>query len=184
MTTDHMELRAAAASSGNPVLDDFRPETIAVSRLDLQELLAAYDALAHPAAPKGKYSAEFEEAWAEYPKRPGNSKADAYIQWNARMKKGATPEQMVEGTRRYAAYCKATGKEGEFIKQGATFFGRGEHYTLEWELPRAVEPRRQLPDRREIIKETDAQRAENRDLWGIPELPPSSFDSGVIDANQ
>ena len=30
-------------------------------------------------------SPEFEDAWAEYPKRPGNSKADAFKAWTARL---------------------------------------------------------------------------------------------------
>lgn len=138
MTTDHMELRRAA---------EFKPGTIefgsvVVSRMALAELLAAYDALAHPAAPKGKYSAEFEEAWSEYPKRPGASKAATWKAWQARIKAKVSPEAMVEGARRYAAYCKAQRTEPGFIKQPATFFGPGEHFSADWSVrQQATAPR-------------------------------------------
>lgn len=71
------------------------------------------------------YSAEFESAWTDYPKRTGNnSKKDAYRAWNARLKAGHTTEAMHEGVKRYAAYCEATDRLGtEYVMQAATFFG-------------------------------------------------------------
>jgi hypothetical protein len=79
------------------------------------------------------YTAEFEAVWASYPKRPGNSKADAFKAWNARLTAGATVEQLADGTSRYAAYCDASDKTGtEYVKLAATFFGPGEHYLADW----------------------------------------------------
>lgn len=140
---------------------------VEVSGIELAELLAAYDALAHPAAPKGKYSAEFEEAWAEYPTRPGNSKAAAWKAWTARLKAKVPPETLVEGVRRYAAYCKAKGTEPEYVKMASTFFGPAEHYAADWTVPRAAEPRRQAGDRREQ-KKADSNAEALRILDGIP----------------
>lgn len=139
MTTDYMELRAATAEK------IFTPsqEYIRISRIDLAELLAAYDALkASTTVKRGKkeYPAEFSAAYdamrdAGARWREGSTPAAAFKQWQARIKAGADPEQVLMGTQRYAAYVKATGSE---VKMAQTFFGPGEHYTAEWAIARAV----------------------------------------------
>lgn len=114
---------------------------IPVSRIDLAEVLAELTALRGSLlAPvdKSKYPAEFEEAWALYPSRPGASKAATFKAWKARLKSGATAMQMIEGAAAYAAYCKAERTEPQFIKQAATFFGPGEHYAADWKPRRAL----------------------------------------------
>ncbi len=95
-----------------------------------------------PSAPRaGKqrkltYPDEFEQAWKEYPRRPGNNKRDACKAWEARVKAGADPDDILAGVQRYAAFCRITGKTGtEFVKQGATFFGPSEHYLDDWTPP-------------------------------------------------
>lgn len=88
---------------------------------------------AKPKAEGKGYTAEFEAAWAAYPRRPGNSKADAFKAWRARCTAGASFETLTEGVKRYAAYCDATDKTGtEFVKLAATFFGPGDHYLADW----------------------------------------------------
>lgn len=84
--------------------------------------------------PKSNYSEEFEQAWREYPKRAGgNSKADAFKAWTARIKSGATAQELIDGVRRYAAYVTAAGKlNTEFVKQASTFFGPSKHYEEPW----------------------------------------------------
>jgi len=81
--------------------------------------------------------ADFLEAWAAYPKRAGgNSRQNALKAWQARIKAGASPEAMLAGVKRYAAFCEATGKVGtEYVQQGATFFGPGEHFLAAWDPP-------------------------------------------------
>lgn len=74
----------------------------------------------------------FEEAWADYPKRAGNSKADTRKQWLARVREGVDPLDMVGGGRRYRAFVEAEGTEPRFIKQAQTFFGRGRHFESDW----------------------------------------------------
>lgn len=165
MTTDHMDLRAKLLA-----LHEF----ITVKKIDLAELLSAYDALAHPAAPKSKYSADFEEAWSEYPARPGNSKAAAWKAWTARLKAKVSPETLVEGVRRYAAYCKAKGTEPEYVKMASTFFGPAEHYAADWPASRAAEPRRVIPDRRQELEDQKkaASAAAKARLLGHRPPPP------------
>ncbi|HHT8352533.1 TPA: DNA-binding protein [Raoultella ornithinolytica] len=84
--------------------------------------------------PKSSYSEEFELVWKEYPKRAGgNSKADAFKAWTARIKSGATAQELTDGVRRYAGYVAATGKlNTEYVKQASTFFGPSKHYEEQW----------------------------------------------------
>lgn len=84
------------------------------------------------------YPDEFEQAWEAYPRRPGASKKDSYKAWNARLKGGVSPNVMIAGVQRYAAYVIATQTQEQFVKQPATFFGTGEHYLADWRpSPRA-----------------------------------------------
>lgn len=78
------------------------------------------------------YTQEFEQAWSAYPQRPNNSKADAFKAWNARIRAGASPGNIIAGVERYAAYCKTDVSDPRYIKQAATFFGPAEHYLEEW----------------------------------------------------
>ncbi|HBV6999240.1 TPA: hypothetical protein MD433_004180, partial [Citrobacter freundii] len=85
---------------------------------------------------KNAYPDDFEQAWSIYPKRAGgNSKADACKAWNARVNSGATAQELLNGTQRYADFVKATGKlNTEYVKQAATFFGPSKHYEEAWEV--------------------------------------------------
>lgn len=86
---------------------------------------------------KQDYSTEFEEAWKAYPKRAGgNPKPSAWKHWKARLKEGITPDDMLAGVQRYAAYVRATGKtNSEYVKQAATFFGPDHHFAESWDAP-------------------------------------------------
>lgn len=85
---------------------------------------------------------EFAEAWAAYPKRAGgNSKADALKAWKARIAAGVEPSRMIEGVKRYAAFCQATNRIGtEYVKQAATFFGPALHFDEDWAAPAPTRP--------------------------------------------
>lgn len=78
------------------------------------------------------YNQFFEEAWQAYPKRPNNSKVDAYRQWQRRVGSGADPLKMIAGVKAYAEYCIREGREPEKIKQAATFFGPGRHWESDY----------------------------------------------------
>ena len=62
-----------------------------------------------------------------YPERAGDQDWPRALRNGAkRIKEGHTPEQFLDGARRYAAYVRATGKERtEFVKQAASFIGSG-----------------------------------------------------------
>lgn len=81
--------------------------------------------------------AQFARCWALYPKRAGgNSRADALKQFRARRHEGVAAEDMEQGTVRYAAYVRAAGKERtELVMQAQRFYGKGEHWTEDWEIP-------------------------------------------------
>ena len=100
---------------------------------------ASADASASARPAKQDYSPEFETAWDAYPKRAGgNSKAGAFKAWNARLKDGVKPGDMLAGVKRYAAYARATGSVGtQFVKQAATFFGPDRHFDESWQAPSA-----------------------------------------------
>lgn len=86
-----------------------------------------------------EYSGDFENCWAEYPKRSGsNDKKAAYRAYGARLKEGHPPADILAGVKRYAAWCRHTGKVNtETVKQAATFFGPADppHFTEDWRAP-------------------------------------------------
>lgn len=76
----------------------------------------------------------FEAAWAAYPSREGaNPPNKARSSWNARIQEGVTPEQMMAGVMRYAAFCKVKGSAGtSYVMQGVRFFGKERAFDLPW----------------------------------------------------
>lgn len=80
------------------------------------------------------YSDAFEQAWQDYPARPGANKRQAYKAWNARLKAGVTAAHLHAGVQRYHAYVQACQTEPRYIKQPATFFGPDEHFKADWSV--------------------------------------------------
>lgn len=98
-----------------------------------------------PPAPPGGSEPEsdpFEEAWRLYPKRAGgNPKKAARKAWEARIREGATPEELRTGVERYAEYARAADREGtEYVMQAATFFGPNERWRDDYLLPSRAGP--------------------------------------------
>lgn len=124
------------------------------------------------APPDEPIQAEFEEAWALYPQRPGRSKADALRAWRARIKEGVMPALLVDGVKRYSAYCRGTNTEPQYVKQPATFFGPGQHYLSDWTIPSArASPRNERDEaRREVVRvltgNGGTSNANERDITG------------------
>ncbi len=71
---------------------------------------------------------QFDAAWNAYPRRPNNSRTKARDAWNTSIKRGASPDAMLQGTKAYAAYVERERIEPRFIKQGSTFYGPKEHW--------------------------------------------------------
>lgn len=93
---------------------------------------------ARKSAPKDSGNPQFDLAMSEYPKRAGgDSRVDARKAWDARIKAGRRPEDIIDGVKRYAAYTRARGKEHtEYVKRASTFFGPGEHWLGDYEIPK------------------------------------------------
>lgn len=108
------------------------------------------------------YTADFEQAWAAYPRRPDNNKTTAFRAYSARIKQGHDPADIFAGVLRYAAYCDAEGKTGTgFVKQAATFFGPDEHFKSDFAISRAShEANRKLSavERVEAIARANAEQ--------------------------
>ncbi|MWV17541.1 hypothetical protein F3I16_15980 [Pseudomonas sp. L-22-4S-12] len=76
------------------------------------------------------YTEEFERFWSAYPKRLGtNSKKAAFKCWKARLREGASVDDLIKAASCYATACNTAGKTGtEYVKQAATFLGPDEHW--------------------------------------------------------
>src|SRR5207248_2587305 len=95
-----------------------------------------------PSGPRSPYSDDFERAWSLYPKRPNNNKSAAWRAWQARIRSGEMPDDMIAGVMRYQVHIRAADREGtNFVKQASTFFGPDSHYKDEYEAPRKVDSR-------------------------------------------
>ena len=120
---------------GGNLADSLIPDSLIPDSLipDSKDTPPPADAGAEKVKPqKSDYTPEFEQAWAAYPSRPGNSKKDAFKAWSARVKAGASAADLIAGVERYSAYCKTEVSDPRYIKQAATFFGTGEHYLEAW----------------------------------------------------
>jgi len=86
----------------------------------------------------------FDAIWDAYPKRAGgNPKATALKAYNARLREGVEPSELLAGVQRYAGFVAATGKLGtEYVKQASTFFGPDRHWEEPWDIPATAGDRR------------------------------------------
>jgi uncharacterized protein YdaU (DUF1376 family) len=79
---------------------------------------------------------ELELIRALYPKRAGGQRwPDAEKAIGARRREGTTWDELVEGVKRYAHFCRESGKERtELVQQAATFFGKNKGYAEPWDI--------------------------------------------------
>lgn len=111
--------------------------------------------------------APFELACSLYPKRAGNDpKAAALKAWRARVQEGAKFADMIEGVKRYAAFCTATGKVGtEVVMRRSTFFGPDKPYEQDFAIPQArVNGRSHPAAEADWWKSNDGIAAKGREL--------------------
>lgn len=88
--------------------------------------------------------AEFLDFKIDYPNRAGGQGwRKAVKNWNARLKDGYTPRQMIDGGRSYAAHIRSTGNEGtQYVKQACVFLGPDLHFLEDWKpAPNKAEAR-------------------------------------------
>lgn len=84
------------------------------------------------APPRKIEDRDFEYFWTIYPRRPGANKTQAAKAWNARLKEGVLPDEILNGTDRYCRYCQTMNVDPQYIKQAATFLGPDQHYRSDW----------------------------------------------------
>jgi len=73
------------------------------------------------------YTFDFELFWQAYPRREG--KRSAWRQWQARLRTGATADEMIAGAKAYASKVEKDGRETKFTKLPATFLGPDLHFS-------------------------------------------------------
>ncbi|HXE49540.1 MAG TPA: hypothetical protein VN663_14270 [Ramlibacter sp.] len=176
--SDHESLRQAAQFPS--------PKTV-VHTADLVALLNAYDELKVQAQPKRKAAAKkaAKEA-AELPAWLPLEAWEAFLAMRVKIKKPATERAqklILNDLERF----RQRGMDPEAVLDQSTRKSWQDVYELKEQFPQHLDQRhtgrRQQTDRRQVIKESDTERAARRDRWGIPDLPPSSFDDEVIDAS-
>jgi hypothetical protein len=81
---------------------------------------------------------DFEELKTTYPNRAGDQGWNKALRAaQARISEGYSWTEIIAGARRYAAFVRASGKEGtEFVKQAATFVGPDKPFLEPWEPPK------------------------------------------------
>lgn len=72
------------------------------------------------------YDDDFEILWKEYPRKL--NKKGAYKAWLARLKGGATKEEMLQATVAYRSHCLAAKTDSQFILHPSTFLGPNDRY--------------------------------------------------------
>lgn len=89
---------------------------------------------------KDKYNVCFEEFWKCYPRK--KEKANAYKQYQARLKSGYSEDELLEACKNYADECDRLKREERYIKLGATFLSANEPFAdyLDRNYTHTVEP--------------------------------------------
>lgn len=70
---------------------------------------------------KMKYSKDFEMLWEIYPRKI--DKGQAYKKYEARLRDGYSPEELIRAVRNYKEQCDKQKTDQRFIKHAKTFFG-------------------------------------------------------------
>lgn len=73
------------------------------------------------------YSVHFESFWRVYPRK--KEKAKAHKCYDARLKDGYSPDELLTAATEYAKECKEKRTEERYIKLGATFLGCNTPFT-------------------------------------------------------
>lgn len=89
---------------------------------------------------KNRDALAFAELWAAYPRRQGDSKAGALRTFLARRREGTPAREMIDGAKRYAAYCRREKTDPKYIKMAATFLGPGRHWESDYGAPKPAQP--------------------------------------------
>jgi hypothetical protein len=137
-------IQAPYKAQPKPALAALTPSSLTPSSLTPDSGLLTPDSgsLRSPGAaaqrcPPGTEPAEFLEIRREYPSRGGGQRwGDALKFYRRRVSEGESPQAILAGVKRYAAYVKAAGIEAtEKVQQAATFLGDNRGYLEPWKPP-------------------------------------------------
>lgn len=73
------------------------------------------------------YTSTFEEFWKAYPRKV--DKGQAYKKYQARLKDGFTPDELLQASENYARQCAREHTEQKYIKHAKTFLGDSTPFT-------------------------------------------------------
>lgn len=111
------------------------------------------------AVPRGTADpAELVDFKVAYPERNGSQPwRRALKAIRVRLCEGHTWAEMIDGAKRYEAWCRATGKIGtEKVKQAATFCGPDKEFLDPWHLPKSPEAIKNEDDLRKLVSRRDS----------------------------
>ncbi len=100
----------------------------------------SFESVNEPVITKKKFPDWFLDLLNRYPPRAGsNDKHKAFRAVSARLKEGATIENLIAAVDRYRLFVVANGRiNTEFTMQASTFFGPGGHIENLWSIPNAA----------------------------------------------
>jgi hypothetical protein len=107
-------------------LADCKHDAILEIEKEKQEKIEKEKNIGRSQATRPTADSDFQEFWKVYPKRSGtNPKAPAFQRFQAAVRGGAAPAEIIAGARRYAEHMRAEKKIGtEFVKQSMTWLGQ------------------------------------------------------------
>lgn len=89
--------------------------------IDVEEEEAPLLTDSKAAKKSSNYSDDFEAFWKEYPRKA--DKGQAYRKYQARIKNGYSPEELITAARNYKLECDRKRTQQEYIKHAKTFLG-------------------------------------------------------------
>lgn len=128
----HASCKVIAKHNHGSAMDALTPSSLTADCLPPDSSITS--ASATPADDSPEWWDEFKST---YPSRAGDQGwRKAQRAAHARISEGHTPIEMIDGARRYRAFCDLTQKIGtEYVKQACTFLGPDKPFTQPWKAP-------------------------------------------------
>lgn len=160
--------RRAKRTNGNGVTQHHETQCNAAGDLD-QDIYQDKEKKKNPSA--SSTPTRLDPAWwsdfkLAYPNRAGDQGwRKAQRAAHARISEGHTPQEFIDGAKRYAAFCETQGKAGtEYVKQACTFLGPEKPFLLAWSAPpnkAEVRQTRNISASEQWLREQEAKDAVN-----------------------
>jgi hypothetical protein len=137
-----------------------------------------------PSVEPSSTTCAFERFWTEYPKRAGgNPKKLARQQWDARLREGIDPQDLIAAAGRYAACCRTEKIAGtRSVLHAATFLGPKERWKDEYRA--SPSPDEKLQDRYRRTMEGFQDDDDGRGDGGGVGAPRRALQPGVLEPDE